>query len=832
VETNLSADQRTASLCEQWQPRPGVIGWLSAVNHKEIGKRYIVTGFLFFLSAGIAALLMRTQLMYPENTFLNADLYNRLFSVHGITMMFLFAVPIMLGVGIYFVPLMLGTRDVAFPRMNALGYYTYAFAGIILWISLFTGNAPDGGWFGYTPLTESRYSPSYGMDVYTALITGTEISALIAATELIVTFFKLRAPGMSLNRIPVFVWAMLATAFMVIFAMPSVVIATTELMLDRGINANFFNPNLGGNPLLWQHLFWFFGHPEVYIIFLPALGMVSEILAAFSRRAVVGYPLLVISLVSISIISFGLWVHHMFTTGLPILGLSVFTIASMVISIPSGVQIFSALSTLWHGHLNIQTPLLYIFGFLFNFVIGGISGVMVASVPFDLQAQDSYFVVAHLHYVLIGGAVFPLLGAIYYWFPKMTGRMMSERMGRWNFWLTMIGFNVAFFPMHISGLLGMPRRVYTYLPDIGWDTLNFISTIGAFILAVGVLLFVLNAFTSLRRGEPAPANPWGAGGLEWGTSSPPQPYNFAALPVVQSRYPLWDTPSEVNAYVFEENLDRREVLGTTSLDAEPQMRVLLPGDTLIPFITAVIVTFDLVSLMFNIIPVVIFSTIVLLMLAIWHWPRGREKSLEWVKAGPEGALPVSSVAGSKGIHPPFYYGELLFITIESTEFLLFIASYFFLRSTTNDWPPGDMIMPDLLVPGLATLFLLASVIPTYLGEEAIKKNDQRGLRLNLILEIVLELVFLALMVVHFKSLNFIWDKNAYASIYWVLVWTHLIFAAVMVLENAYILVLALRGMYDSERHGGVEIDGLSSYFIIAVWVAIFLTVFVSPYLIR
>ncbi len=830
MSTNQSALDHTATLRLLWQRQPGLVGWLSAVNHKDIGKRYIFTGFMFFVLAGTAALLMRIQLMYPENTFLNADQYNRLFSVHGITMMFVFAVPIMLGVGIYFVPLMVGTRDVAFPRANAYGYYTYLFAGIILWLSLFIGTAPDGGWFAYTPLTETRYSPSYGMDIYTALITGTEISALIAATELIITIFKFRAPGMALNRVPVFVWAMLATAFMVIFAMPSIVVATTELMLDRGINTNFFNSELGGNPLLWQHLFWFFGHPEVYIIFIPALGMVSEILGAFARRAVVGYALLVISLVSISVLSFGLWVHHMFATGLPILGLSVFTIASMVISIPSGIQIFSALATLWHGKLNIKTPLLYVLGFIATFVIGGISGVMVASVPFDLQSHDTYFVVAHLHYVLIGGAVFPLLGAVYYWFPKMTGRLMSEQLGKLNFWLTFIGFNVTFFPMHLSGLYGMPRRVYTYLPGLGWDTFNFISTIGALILGVGVLLFVLNAFNSLARGERATDNPWWAGTLEWATTSPPQPYNFAALPVVHSRYPVWDKPSDVDAYVFEESLERRETLGSTALDAEPEMRVVLPGNTLVPFILGVVTTAILISAIFSLRALTIFSAIALAVLAVWHWPWGREASMEWVKAGPARSLPVSTVVKGKGKHPPFYYGTLLFITIETVEFLALIATYFYLRSSTTDWPPGDMALPALLIPSLATLLLVASVIPTYLGDHAIKQNDRRGLIVNLLVTIALDAAFLVLLSYHMQSLSFSWNENAYGSIYWVLILTHLIFAAVMILENLYILVLARRGFYNAERHWGVEVDGLSSYFLIAVWVAIYLTVFISPYL--
>jgi cytochrome c oxidase subunit I+III len=473
-----------------------------------------------------------------------------------------------------------------------------------------------------------------------------------------------------------------------------------------------------------------------------------------------------------------------------------------------------------------------VLGFIFTFVIGGISGVMIASVPFDMQAHDSYFIVAHLHYVLIGGAVFPLLGAIYYWFPKMTGRMMNERMGKWNFWLTIIGFNVAFFPMHLSGLYGMPRRVYTYLPGLGWDVFNFISTVGAFILAIGVLLFVINVLSSLLRGERAPANPWGAGGLEWATTSPPQPYNFATLPVVDSRYPLWDTPDETDAYVFLENVERREALVTTALDAEPEQRVILPENTILPFLLALATTFLLLSTLFNIVPVLIWTFIVLGLLAVWHWPKGKENSMEWVESGPKGALQVSTVVKGEGKKPPFVYGMLLFIAIESTEFVAFIASYFYLRSSTNDWPPGDIPRPELLLPVIGTLLLLLSFIPTYLGDHAIKKGDRAGLIRNLILTAVLEAGFILFIGLHLKSLSWAWDKNAYTSAYWVLIVTHLAFAAIMIGENLFILALALRGFYNKDRHWGVEADGFSSYFIIGAWVAIFFTVFLSPYLIR
>jgi len=727
---------------------------------------------------------------------------------------------------------MIGARDVPFPRANAFGFYLYLFSGLTLWVSLILGTGPDAGWFAYTPLSESRYAPSYGMDFYQQMINGTEISALIAGTELIVVIMKFRAPKMSLNRMPLFVWAMLVTSVMVEFAMPTLLIATNLLGFDRSLDTNFFNPNLGGNPLLWQHLFWFFGHPEVYIIFIPALGMVSEILGTFTRRAVVGYSLLVISLVAIGVISFGLWVHHMFTTGLPILGLSVFTVASMVISIPTGVQIFSSLATLWHGQLNLKTPLLYVLGFIFTLVIGGISGVMVAVVPFDLQAQDSYFVVAHLHYVLIGGAVFPLLGAMFYWFPKMTGRMMNERLSQWNFWLTFIGFNVAFFPMHLMGLLGMPRRVYTYQAGLGLDTLNLISTLGAYLLGIGVLLFAVAVVLALWRGERAPSNPWGAGTLEWATTSPPLPYNFANLPVVEARYPIWDTPAALQAYEFKESLERRETLGSSTLDAEPEMRVWLAGDSVVPFLAAFFLTAQFIMQTFSLTWVIILTIVFLAFLAVWFWPHGREMSMQWVKAGPPGALPVSTVVSGKGKYPPLYYAMIILCVTEGAELVGTVAVYFYLRSATPVWPPGDLPLPDLVIPTIGTLLLLLSLIPSYLDDLAIKKGDVRGMIINTILQIALETAFTAVLVYHLSRLSFMWDENAYASIYWVTIALSLLFTVAMVFESIYMLVLAFRGYYNSERRWAVEVDGLSSYVAVAQWVMVYAAIFISPYLIR
>lgn len=598
VAVDDSAEE-TARLDRTWRSPPGFFGWFTHVNQRMIGRRFIITAFVFFALAGVQALLMRWQLSRPENTLLSPDVYNQFMTMHGTVMMFFFAVPVMEGFVIYVVPLMLGTRDMAFPRLNAFGYYLYLIAGITLYVFSFMLLAPDTGWFNYVPLANKEYSPSIGVDAWATVITFFEISALVAAVELIATVFKLRAPGMSLNRMPIFVWAALVMSFMIVFAMPPVMVASFMLALDRLVDTGFFNPAMGGDPLLWQHLFWFFGHPEVYIIFVPALGMVSTIVTTFARRPIFGYTAIVVSLVATGMIAFGLWVHHMFTAGLPHLGMSFFSAASMMIAIPSGVQIFCWIATLWGAKLKLATPLLFVLGFFFIFVLGGLTGVMVASVPFDTQVHDSYFVVAHLHYVLIGGAVFPLFGGLYYWFPKLTGRMLSERLGRWSFGLLLVGFNLTFFPMHQLGLEGMPRRVYTYLRGSGWEDLNLLASGGAVVIALGVLMTVINVGLSLWRGARATDNPWDADTLEWATSSPPDNYNHRHLPVVTSRWPLWDKPSGGLPVVGGVRSDCREVLRTSLLDAEPQGTVVLPAPSVWPFVLAVAVATGFIGFMFN-----------------------------------------------------------------------------------------------------------------------------------------------------------------------------------------------------------------------------------------
>jgi cytochrome c oxidase subunit I+III len=626
VETDEAPDEESVrrQLEETWHQPPGLLPWLKSVDHKSIGKRYIVTAVVFFILGGLEAGMMRAQLARPENHLLGPDAYNQFFTVHGMTMMFLFAVPVMTAVGLYLVPLMIGARNVAFPRLNAYGYWVYLAGGLFLYISFFLNTGPDTGWFSYVPLAGPEFSPGKRVDVYAQAITFTEIAALAAAVELIVTIFKNRAPGMTLNRMPLFVWAMLVQAFMVLFAMPWVATVTQLLAMDRLVATHFFNPAEGGDALLWQHLFWFFGHPEVYIILVPALGFVSMIVATFTRRPVFGYPAMVLSIVSIGFISFGLWVHHMFATGVPQLGQSFFTGASMMIAIPSGIQIFCWIATIWAGRPRFSVPFLFVLGFVVLFVIGGVTGVMVASVAFDQQVHDTYFVVAHFHYVLVGGAVFPLMGAFYYWFPKITGRMLSERLGRWNFWLLFIGVNLTFFPMHQLGLEGMPRRVYTYLPGTGWGSLNLLATIGAVTIVLGVLLFVINVAVSLRRGALAGDNPWDADTLEWATTSPPPAYNFIHIPVVEGRAPLWEQSGELPV-VTGLRTDVRDVLITTLLDARPDSKHRHPTPSIWPLLAAIATTILFVTLIFTPWGAVIGTPLLLLALLGWGWPHGREK---------------------------------------------------------------------------------------------------------------------------------------------------------------------------------------------------------------
>jgi cytochrome c oxidase subunit I len=629
-----ASDAATAGALEEtWADEPTLIGWLKSNNHKVIGRRFIVTAFGFFTAAGVMGGLMRHQLATPNSTLLGPDFYNQLFSTHGTTMMFLFAVPMMQGFSLYLVPLMIGTRNTAFPRMSACAYWLYVMGGLLLLGASVCNTGVDAGWFEYVPLAGAQYGIGKRPDFWNMVITFSEATGLMVAADITTVILKMRAPGMSLRRMPLFVWASLMTSVMIIFAMPMVMLAANLVQFDRMLGTHFFNPAEGGDALLWQHMFWFFGHPEVYFIFLPGLGFISAIIPTFVRRPMFGHDAIVLSLIATGFLSFGLWVHHMFATNVPELGKSFFTAMSFMIAIPTALQIFCWIATLWMGRVRMRTPMLFVLGFFFVLMIGGLTGVMLGSVPLDLQLHDSSFVVAHLHYVLLGGAVFPLFAAIYYWFPKITGRMLSERLGRWQCALFFIGVNTTFFPMHLLGLAGMTRRVYTYGPETGWGALNMVATIGQVINDLSMFLFVLNVGLSLFKGERAGNDPWGAGTLEWSVPSPPPAYNFLALPVVSSREPLWSSPREGPTHVSGLSTRIREGLVTTVLDALPDTRYAYPPPEIWPFIAALAVSAWLVWSIWSV-PGFVWGMIPPAIAFIaWYWPNKKDAAEEiaWEK---------------------------------------------------------------------------------------------------------------------------------------------------------------------------------------------------------
>lgn len=518
----------------------GFLQWISSVDHKQIGIMYLWSGLMFLVVGIIEALLMRIQLGTPQNTFLSPEAYNQIFTMHGTTMIFLVLTPVLVGFSTYFLPLMIGANDMAYPRLNAFSFWMFLFGGLLLYFSFFAGGAPNVGWFSYAPLSEKVYSFSPGINYWALSILLMGIGTIGAALNFIVTTLSLRAPGLSLTKLPLFVWMVFVNAFLILAAFPVLNAGVVMLLADRLLQANFFTTSTGGSAVMWQHLFWTFGHPEVYILILPAFGVISEVIPVYSRKPIFGYEFVAASSVAITLLSFGVWAHHMFAVGLGTTFNSFFAATSMLIAIPTGIKVFNWLATMWGGSIRLTTSMLFAIAFLIDFTIGGLSGVGFAIVPVDWRLTDSYFVVAHIHYVFIGGSLTALMAGVYYWFPKITGRKLSEKIGKLHFWLFFIGFNCTFFVFHFLGLLGMPRRVFTY-PDLPyWGSLNLFSTISAFVFAFSFLVLIYNIVYSLRKEKSAGDNPWDGWTLEWLTTSPPQLQNFQTVPFVRSRRPVWD----------------------------------------------------------------------------------------------------------------------------------------------------------------------------------------------------------------------------------------------------------------------------------------------------
>jgi len=619
------ARERIGRLDRIWEERPGLVGWLTTVDHKRIGLLYFFTTLAFFGAGGVEALLMRTQLSSPDGHVLGPDRYDQVMTMHGVTMIFLFVIPMTTGAfGNYLVPLMLGARDMAFPRLNALSYWLFLGSGCLMYAGLFLNMGPDAGWFNYVPLALKRYDPGLNIDFYALGLIFNSISSTVAAANFVVTIFKLRAPGMSLNRMPLFVFAMLAVSLSLLIALPSLTVDLVFLELQRRLGFHFFDVGHGGSALLWQHLFWFFGHPEVYIIVLPAFGIATSIIPTFAKHRMIAFPLVALAELLVAFIGFGVWAHHMFATGIPTVTLVFFAAASMMVVIPSTIQIYAWTVTVMMGRPEFKAPLLFIGGFIAFFVVGGLSGIMFAAIPFDQATTDTYFVVAHFHFIIFGAAVFPILGGMYYWFPKVTGRLYHEPVAKASFWLTFAGTALTFFPMHIVGLLGMPRRVYTYQRGLGWDAYNLSETIGAFILTAGLLLIFGNLLWSRFRGPPAGPDPFFGGTLEWATSSPPPHYNFAVIPTVTSPYPNWDRADreedarklEAGELVLEEG---HETPASTVRDGYLDEVLEMPSESWWPLTLGLLITVIFVMLLLaHFVIAGIFGALAVLALGGWH----------------------------------------------------------------------------------------------------------------------------------------------------------------------------------------------------------------------
>ncbi|MCB5175725.1 cbb3-type cytochrome c oxidase subunit I [Microvirga lenta] len=786
-----------------WVPPKG-LSFITAVNNTYVGMWYVGTALLFFVLAGILALIMRTQLASPESDLVGHDLYNQLFTMHGTVMMFLFAVPAVEAASVYLLPNMQAARDLPFPRLSAYAFWAYFVGGLVFFSTIFFGLAPKSGWFMYPPLSSLKYSPEDNADWWLLGIGFIEISAIAGAIEIIVGVMKTRAIGMSLDKMPIYSWAMIVFAAMIIVGFPAIILGTLLLEMERAFDWPFFIAERGGDPLLWQHLFWFFGHPEVYIIFIPATGMVSMIVPALAQTPLVGYRLIVLALIATGFLSFGLWVHHMFATGLPKMSLSFFSAASTAVAVPSGIQVFAWIATIAAGRMKLNTPSLFIIGFLFIFVLGGLTGVMVAMVPFDWQAHDTYFVVAHLHYVLIGGMVFPLFAALYFWIPAASKRPLSERLGRWVFGLMFLGVNVTFFPMHITGLIGMPRRVYTYPVGMEWHELNLISTVGAFMIAAGVALFIYDMLRNFRPVQDQNAgNVWNAGTLEW---LPNGNYGVRSIPVITSREPLWDQANlakdvEAGRYYLPGTVTGgRETIVTSPFDARPQYILQIPGPGWQPLLAAVFTAgFFLLLTVKLVFPSIVCGVLAVGCVIWWLW-----------ETDPGPVRPPADIGG--GFTVPVYvtgpmnhswWGMISLLVVCGMIFTCLVFSYLFLWLVNpGAWPPEGVVVPHFLYGAVVGALYLASAALIVWASRNLRGEDRRRPASVPILIAIALLLFVA------GSAMDLWShwqtglspkEHAYGAAVYGIVSFQVLFVGVTLIMGLYTIARWLAGKLDSVR---------------------------------
>ena len=782
-------------LLKAWETPKGWRYW-SSVNNQQVGVWYTATTFGFFLFGGVLALLMRIQLAIPNNDFLSADLYNQVFTTHGSVMMFLFAIPVFEALAILIMPEMLGARDLPFPRLSAFGFWAFVIGGLFLCGSIFFNAAPRGGWFMYPPLT-SAYQPDIGADIWLLGFSFIEVSAVAAAVELIVGVLKCRPPGMRINLIPLYCWYTLVAAAMVLFAFPPLIAGSLLLELERAFGWPFFDPRGGGDPLLWQHLFWIFGHPEVYIVFLPSVALVAMIVPTLARTPIVGYSWIVLAAVGTGFLSFGLWVHHMFTTGLPGISLGFFSAASEAVAIPTGVQFFCFIATLLVGRVTRSTPILFVIGGLATFVFGGLTGVMVAMAPFDFQAHDTFFVVGHLHTVLIGGMLFPIVAGFYYFFPFVTGKKLSERLGRIAFWLMFVGFNVTFVPMHLTGMRGMPRRVFTYPEGLGFDALNLMSTVGAFVLAGGIAVFVWDVLRPKRHEPYSERNPWGAGTLEWLAEMPSPPWGVRSIPEIDSRYPLWDQSNfmrdvdEGNFYLPDAEEGRRETLVTTAIDAEPLQCLRVAGNSFLPLVSAMLTGGIFIFSTYKQWWLALASGVLALATIVWWLWTGTSRIPE--KPQKDVGLGLTLPLYTSGASSVGWWGMFITMLADLTAFISIVFGYFFYWTARPDFVPDRFDGPGVWWPSIGLTLLLGSWLLTLFARRSNRLESAAWFHGSLTIAAVLACGGAAALVAAPWITSLDPTAHVYAAVVWVLVIWTAVHAGVGVIMQLYCIARRAAG---------------------------------------